>query len=97
MESANDDTEVKYDVQCNRAGPALNVSIKKENTDLKIPCFQVASEEPAKILDADFTLALRCPKFPSVGKCNVYLSYVNSYFISFEFELAYAIVNHLTD
>ena len=68
MES-DDDTEVKYDVQCNREGPALNVSIEKENTDLKVPCFQVASEKQEKILDADFTLALHCPKFPAVGKC----------------------------
>ena len=53
-----------------REGPALNICIERKNTRQKVPCMpSYVSGDPIKILDADFTLALRCPKFPRDGKC----------------------------
>ena len=68
------DTDANYDIQCNREGPALNICITKKNRDLEIACIQNISQEPVKILDADFTLALQCPKFPRDGKCKYYIN-----------------------
>ena len=68
-ESVYDAGEKAYDVSCKREGPALNISISKSNTNAKIPFIKNYSQNQSKILDADFTLALRCPKFPQDGKC----------------------------
>ena len=62
-----------YDISITiyREGPALNICIEREDTRKKVPLMSslVSGGDTAKILDADFTLALRCPKFPRDGKC----------------------------
>ena len=61
--------QTKYLLKSERTGPALNVNITKQGIVHKIPCVDKVAKEPEMILDADFTLALRCPKFPRDGKC----------------------------
>ncbi|XP_066922483.1 cyclic GMP-AMP synthase-like receptor 1 [Clytia hemisphaerica] len=61
-------SEKKYTICSERTGPALNVSITRHKLFQKIPCLEKILREPEKLLDADFTLALACPKFPRDGK-----------------------------
>jgi len=62
---ANEDEE--FQVGAERTGPALNVKIKKSS--LKSQCGRLFHKDEITALDADFTLALSCPKFPRDGKC----------------------------
>ena len=59
----------KYELKSERTGPALNVNITKKSNFHNIPCVGKAIKEPQVVLDADFTLALQCPKFPRDGMC----------------------------
>ena len=65
---ANEDE--KFEVAADRTGPALNVKIKK--TTMQTHCMGRHFDKDQIIsLDADFTIALSCPKFPRDGKCKV--------------------------
>ena len=63
--------DVEYEVVTKREGPAFNISITKECAIINMPCMQDDTDKKGakKIFDADFTLALQCPKFPRDGKC----------------------------
>ena len=61
--------ERKYELKSERTGPAMNVNITKKRLAHKIVCCDKTAKEPQKVFDADFTLALQCPKFPRDGKC----------------------------
>ena len=64
---ANEDE--KFEVAANRTGPALNVKIKK--TTMQTRMGRHFEKDQIISLDADFTIALSCPKFPRDGKCKV--------------------------
>ena len=68
-----------YEVKSERTGPALNIKITKKRM-FKIPFLENVMREPLVIFDADFTLALQCPKFPKDAKRNIFLT---NYFFLF--------------
>jgi len=72
---ANEDEE--FQVGAERTGPALNVKIKK--TSLKSQCGRIFHKDEMTSLDADFTLAISCPKFPRDGKCKSF--YLHAHFL----------------
>ena len=61
-----------YEVKSERKGPALNIKITKKRMLHNIPFIANVVKEPEVIFDADFTLALQCPKFPRDAKCKYF-------------------------
>ena len=63
--------EEAFQFEAERTGPALNVKIVGQS-QRKIIFRRNKITDTTTYLDADFTLALSCPKFPRDGKCKHY-------------------------
>jgi len=65
--------EESFTVEAKHTGPALNITIEKKSFRKTAPLVKNLMGNLLTYLDADFTLALSCPNFPSDGKCKFLL------------------------